>query len=131
MGWNPFEWFADSVINTAENTAETVGGAFSSDKRKRQKFYTAVGTMGYSLGAESFSESAKGITKPIAESSLAQDTMADLSGVPKEQPSLSNPQVEATKELYDPRRRNRGGSGSNNFSSLTSGQFDSQPSLIG
>lgn len=41
---------------------------------------------------------------------------------------MSKPKQEATRELFDPRRR---GGKTPNFASLTQGQFNNQPSLIG
>jgi len=126
MGWNPLEWIADTVTNTFDNTIETAGGAFSKDKRKRQKFYTALGTMGMSLGAESAIEASKGSLKAIAESDLSQDIMNDIKGTEPE--PLTEPQQAAKLELRDPRRRRKGGS-TDNFATLTNNQ--GTPSLIG
>lgn len=126
------------IGKTTEAGMEAIGSPFSSDRKKRNKFYANILTMGASGGLEVLGENVlkptmKTATKEIGRGlgNFGEDIQAGMSLAANNDPlGMANnaAKQEATREIYDPRRRNQKAS---NFGSLTSGQFESQPSLIG
>lgn len=109
-----------------------------SDDFDGDKALLALGTLGISagveLGGEFLGETGKMIGKESGRGlgNFTQDVSEGFNlgygnGLTGGTKQMTTAQVEATNEMYDPRRKRGGNS---NFGTLT-GQFDSQPSLIG
>lgn len=103
-----------------------------------KKSLLALGTLGTSVAAEAALElTGEGLKRGVEDTGkmfgqtqrlLERGYNDGLTGG-REKQAKTPAQQEATRELYDPRRRRQGGG--TNFASLTTGQFDTQPSLIG
>lgn len=111
---------------------------FDKDNFDPGRALLAIGTGGLSVGVEAGVELTGEALKKAKADKVVQDSLAASGmmrnvgagqGLTGNQPApMSKPQQEATREIFDPRRRRNS---SQNFGSLTTGQFDSQPSLIG